>query len=84
MSIKLTQDAWEVQIPSGEKLTLLALCSMANDHGDCHPTVATIGRRCGTAERSTQLHLSALETRGLIARTAVPGEVTRYKVMVTK
>lgn len=83
MSLQLIDSAWNCELPAGQKLVLLALCSMSNDQRECWPTVAVIGMRCGTAERTTQQHLSALEDKGLIARSTRSGDVSHYTIKLS-
>lgn len=83
MSIKLTIDAWNCELPAGRKLVLLALCDLANDHGTCRPSVGAISDRCGMTAATTSSHLGNLERGGLITRALTAGGM-RYTVSLPK
>jgi hypothetical protein len=74
---------WEVDLPAGEKLVLLALADCANDEGRCWPGVASLCRKTGKAERSLQGALKALESGGHITRDQIPGKGCRYMIHPT-
>lgn len=67
MSIKLMSAAWELDIPSTEKMVLMCLCDFANDDGDhCWPSISTIARKCSKGERTVQVAIRSLETLGFL------------------
>ena len=46
MSIKLMSIAWDMDIPSTEKMVLLCLCDYADDNGrSCYPAISTLAKR---------------------------------------
>lgn len=59
--ISLLNTVWAADYgdPS-RKLVMLCLADMANAHGICWPSVATIAKRCGLHRRSVLRHLRAL------------------------
>ena len=68
MSIKLMDVAWGLDMASGQKFVLLALCDNAADDGTCFPSIATIARKCSFDERSVRRHILRLEEIGIISR----------------
>lgn len=81
MSIKLMSLVWELDLPPGEKLVLLALADQANDHGvQCWPSVATIAHRSGQGERTVRRAISLLEEKKHLTRHHREGDSTQYHV----
>ena len=78
MSIKLMAAAWEIELPTPEKMVLLILCDHANDDGVCWPSVATMGRKSGLSERTIQRALKSLSDDGLFAFKDTPGKGRKY------
>ena len=59
--------AWELDIPSTEKMVLMCLCDYANDDGgNCWPAVATLARKCSKGERTIQVAIRSLESMGIL------------------
>lgn len=72
---------WELDLPPGEKLVLLALADQANDEGkQCWPSVDTIGHRSGQGERTVRRALASLESQGHLTRQHRDGTSTQYHV----
>ena len=72
---------WELDLPAGEKLVLLALADQASDDGtQCWPSVARIAQRCGQAERTVRQALGALEAKHHLTRQYREGSSTYYRV----
>ena len=81
MSIKLMTVVWELDLPPGEKLVLLALADQANDEGThCWPSVATISKRSGQNERTVRRALRSLEGKGHLTCNERRGTSTNYVV----
>lgn len=81
MSIKLMTIVWDLDLPPGEKLVLLALADQANDDGvNCWPAVSTICKRSGQGERTVRRALSDLESKGHLTRHHRDGGSTQYHV----
>lgn len=81
MSVRLMSIVWDLDLPPGEKLVLLALADQANDQGtQCWPSVATIAKRSGQGERTVRRALSDLETKGHLTRDHRDGTSTQYRV----
>ena len=79
MSIKLMSAAWELDIPSTEKMVLLCLCDFANDEGhSCHPSVGTLSKKTSKDERTVQRALKWLEENRFLKRDVRPGTSTAY------
>lgn len=66
MSIKLTIEAWNCDLPPATKLVLLRLCDLANEENTCWPTARAIGERCGMDAGGVFIQLGELEARGLL------------------
>src|SRR5512144_241769 len=76
MSYELTSRVHRMKNLSGVKRwVLLILADMANDQGECWPSVATICQRAGVSRASTIRAISWLETQGflMVNRRPVPG-----------
>lgn len=73
MSIRLMQRAWDTDLPSTQKLVLLALADQANDRGVAWPHIGSLAKRCGASRRSAFDALAELEAAGYIARETKPG-----------
>ena len=61
--------AWEMDIPQGQKMVLLAICDHANDDGVCYPSQEKLAKKCSTTERSVIKHLNWLKEKGIIAKS---------------
>ena len=69
MSIRLMAKAWELDIPTNEKMLLLALCDHANDDGICYPSYDRLQVKCSFASRSTiSANLKRLEAKNIIKK----------------
>lgn len=66
--------AWELDIPSAEKMVLLCLCDFAGDHGSCWPSVKTIARKCSKSERTVQGAIKWLRDQGYCDWNETPGK----------
>ena len=70
---------WDMDLPPGEKIVLLALADQANDEGrQCWPSVETIMRRSGQGERTVRRALSSLEEKGHLTRNHRINDSTQY------
>ena len=58
--------AWEMDIPTSQKMVLLALCDHANDDGACYPSQDHIARKCSMGGRSIVNHVNWLKERGIL------------------
>src|SRR5690606_36183996 len=84
MSLAWMSRVWASERPkrSSHRLLLLALADNANDEGVCWPSVATLGRKCATADRRTVLRqLDWLEREGFVGREKRPGRSTVYHLV---
>lgn len=66
MSIKLMSRAWEMDIPTSQKMILLALADRANDEGECWPGQEELARKGNMSPRSVVNHIDWLEDHGLL------------------
>ncbi|WP_198147415.1 helix-turn-helix domain-containing protein [Sphingobium chungbukense] len=81
MSVRLMSLVWELDLPPGEKLVLLALADQANDDGlQCWPAVSTIMKRSGQGERTVRRAIVDLERKGHLTRKMRDGNSTQYHV----
>lgn len=64
MSIKLLSAAWDLPIPSTEKMVLMCLCDYSNDDGVCWPSIDTLCRKTSKSERTVQSALKWLASNG--------------------
>lgn len=54
---------------SGRKLVAISLADMANDDGECWPSLKRLAQRCDMTEDSVRDHLRHLEAIGLLSRS---------------
>ena len=66
MSVKLMAKAWEMPIPSGQKMVLLALCDHANDDGECYPSQTKLAKKCSMSSRAISNHIKWLHDCGIL------------------
>ena len=57
----------ELDLPHVEKLVLFALASRVNESGECWPSLATLRKDTGLAQRTVQYRLRSLIARGLVS-----------------
>lgn len=67
MSIRIMNDAWDLDIPSSEKLVLISLADQANDEGVTWPGKASMMRRTGLSKATIKRTLGSLRDRGLLS-----------------
>jgi DNA-binding transcriptional regulator YhcF (GntR family) len=80
MSLPAQNAAWAAKLPAIEKLVLLCLADHANAYGQCWPSIARIGKRCGVHRSSVMRSLKALEQGGHISIERTFGQQNRYVV----
>ena len=68
MSVKLMSTAWDMDLPMGQKMLLLALCDHANDEGVCYPSQEKLAQKCSMGERTVISHIQWLERHGILSR----------------
>ena len=68
MSVKLMSAAWDMDLPMGQKMLLLALCDHANDEGVCYPSQEKLAQKCSMGERTVISHIQWLEKHGILNR----------------
>lgn len=81
MSIKLMSLAWEMDIPSTEKMVLLCLCDYADENGrSCYPAISTLAKRTSKNARTVQRALRWLENSGICNSRGRAGTSTDYTI----
>ena len=60
--------AWDMDLPMGQKMLLLALCDHANDEGVCYPSQEKLAQKCSMGERTVISHIQWLERHGILSR----------------
>jgi len=72
---------WDLHLPPGEKLVLLALADQANDEGvQCWPSLARIAHRSGQGERTVRRALRSLENKGHLTSQPRHGTSSQYHI----
>lgn len=67
--------AWDLDIPSTEKMVLMCLCDYANDEGgNCWPSVATLARKCSKSARTIQGAIQWLAKHRFLTTKDAPGK----------
>lgn len=80
MSVRVMAKAWEADLPSTDKLVLLALADWSNDVGACWPSIRQLREKCGLSERAVQLVIKRLEKAGHLKRDVKVGKGVNYTV----
>lgn len=81
MSIKLMSIAWDMDIPSTEKMVLLCLCDYADDNGrSCYPAISTLAKRTSKNARTVQRALRWLEKSKICDIRERAGTSTDYTI----
>ena len=79
MSARATFWAWEVDIPSSEKLVLLCLSDCHNaDTGQCNPSVSYIAKKTSLDRKTVLKSLRSLSDREILSRAKVEGSSNQY------
>ncbi len=71
---------WPLQMPPTQKAVLISLADNANDHGECWPSLTTIGERTCFSRRAVIDAIAWLESHGALAADRSNGRHTRYVV----
>lgn len=73
--------AWDMDIPSTEKMVLLCLCDYADDNGrSCYPAISTLAKRTSKNARTVQRALRWLEQAGICDSHERAGTSTNYTI----
>lgn len=78
MSIVLVTAAFRTTLPTTPKFVLVALCDIANDQGECFPSVPLLMERCSLTDRGVQMALAKLVESGFVRREFRKGRSTLY------
>tara|TARA_R100000458_G_scaffold23317_1_gene20849 strand:- start:6228 stop:6866 length:639 start_codon:yes stop_codon:yes gene_type:complete len=79
LSARATFWAWEVDIPSSEKLVLLCLSDCHNaDTGQCNPSVSYIAKKTSLDRKTVLKSLRSLNDRKILSRVKVEGSSNQY------
>lgn len=65
--MRATRWAWAQAVESTQKLVLLAIADVANEQGDCCPSVGALAKRCKKSPRTIQRALQALIAADLVS-----------------
>lgn len=76
---------FELDVPSVEKLVLLAMADHARDDGTgCYPSMGGLARKTSQSRRGVQLIVRRLERKGLLTATFISnggrGKATEYRI----
>ena len=91
MSIRVMTNVWQFSNAAGtDLLVLLALADIADDDGECWPSVGYVARKCRIDTRTTQRRIRSLEKLGEVVvivgggrtRTAGATPSNRYRITV--
>jgi hypothetical protein len=84
MSVKIMGLVWELDIPSSEKLVLLAYADHAEHDGTgIYPAIALVARKTGYSQREVQRLTRRLENKGLlIADGSGPHRTNKWRCAV--
>jgi len=82
MSITTMSEVWELDIPTAEKLVLLAIADNADDDGFCYPGKKHVARKCCLTDRDVMKHISRLQDRGIIEINEISGEVFQVQINI--
>ena len=58
--------AWEMDLPLGQKMVLMALADRANQEGECWPGQASLAKMCSMSERALRDNIDRLSSQGLV------------------
>ena len=83
MSYKFQDEVWKVDLPSAEKLVLLALAFRADEKGECFPSLAGLSRLTGLDIKTVRKYIRSLIEKGGLSMLDRPGRVPLYTVTPT-
>lgn len=69
-----------LEAPATQKALLYPLADMANDSGECWPSVETLVRASGLSERAVQTTINRLVGRNLVIVERTSGRTNRYRL----
>lgn len=80
MSIKIMSLVWELDLPTTQKMVLLALADNANDQGVCWPSISTLEVKT-SLHRATVIRVIAdLESDRHLTRSSETGKTNTYSI----
>jgi Helix-turn-helix domain len=91
MSIRVMTNVWQYSTAAGtDLLVLLALADIADDNGECWPSVGYVAKKCRIDPRTTQRRIRSLEKLGEVVvivgggktRTTGATASNRYRITV--
>jgi len=83
VSARATFWAWEVDIPSSEKLVLLCLSDCHNaDTGQCNPSVSYISKKTSLDRKTVLKSLRSLSDLEILSRAKVKGASNQYFLVI--
>jgi hypothetical protein len=73
---------WKTDLPSTQKMVLLAFASHCNEQGECYPHIETIANKCSLSTRAVQMALASLVKMGYVKRLARMDRKTLYSIQI--
>jgi hypothetical protein len=80
MSIKLMTLVWDMELPTTQKIVLLALADNANDEGICWPSITTLEKKTSLHRATVIRTISELEERSHLSRSSESGKTNTYQL----
>jgi hypothetical protein len=80
MSIKLMTLVWDMELPTTQKIVLLALADNANDEGICWPSITTLEKKTSLHRATVIRTISELEDRSHLSRSSESGKTNTYRL----
>lgn len=80
MSIALMTEVWRLDIPTTDKMVLLALADWSNEEGACWPSMAQLAKKSGLTDRAIRAAVGRLVSMGHLTRHEVAGKGVHYTV----
>ena len=80
MSIALMTEVWRLDVPTTDKMVLLALADWSNEEGACWPSMAQLAKKSGLTDRAIRAAVGRLVTMGHLTRHEVAGKGVHYTV----
>lgn len=68
MSYRALNWAWELTLPSSQKMVLVAMADMSDENESCYPGLDRLARMAGTSKSTVQRAVNALVDAGLLVR----------------
>src|SRR5512139_2104790 len=85
MSVQVMSSVWDLNLPTNEKIVLLAYADHADKNGfSVFPSVSTIAAKAGYSDRSVQAITRRLQAKGILQRDGTgPHGTNRWRIVIT-